>query len=142
MALFEVPGWSVPGSLPSDPVSRKRKRPSSASKKPSEKLQHAEVNIEKLMKTLDEKNASATASSSKRDKRSKKMNEQQATKSEGHKRRSVGKEDKVPVESRSRLKKHSKKEFSSPTKPSSKGVHEKEDRIASLLRKSNYHDKE
>ncbi|TDL29614.1 hypothetical protein BD410DRAFT_780076 [Rickenella mellea] len=47
MALFDVPGWSVP-SEPT-PNSRKRKRPSHSN---SEKVQSASVNVEKLMKKL------------------------------------------------------------------------------------------
>ncbi|PAV20800.1 ribosomal rna-processing 8 [Pyrrhoderma noxium] len=52
MALFEVPGWSVPADM--HPVTsqnaRKRKRPVPET---TSKLQTAEVNVEKLMKSID-----------------------------------------------------------------------------------------
>lgn len=44
MALFEVPGWSVPSVAPSK-SSQKRKRPTND----GEKIQSAEINMEKLM---------------------------------------------------------------------------------------------
>lgn len=53
--LFEVPGWSVPtepaSSSPSK-KSKKRKRPHD-NDAPSEKLESAQVNLEKLMDALD-----------------------------------------------------------------------------------------
>lgn len=53
MALFEVPGWTVPKLAQPSPSSssnaRKRKRPSGVS---DDKLQSAEVNLEKLMKKI------------------------------------------------------------------------------------------
>lgn len=51
MALFDIPGWSVsapPVAESSQQVSKKRKRPASD----SDKLQSAEVNLEKLVKRL------------------------------------------------------------------------------------------
>ena len=53
--LFEVPGWSVPTEpAPSSPSkkSKKRKRPHD-NDAPSEKLESAQVNLEKLMGALD-----------------------------------------------------------------------------------------
>lgn len=51
MPLFDVPGWTVPSPLVGDAsprVSKKRKRPASH----SSKLQSAEVNLDKLVKSL------------------------------------------------------------------------------------------
>lgn len=53
--LFDVPGWSVPTELASSPSaekSKKRKRPHGPNAS-SEKLESAQVNLEKLMGTLD-----------------------------------------------------------------------------------------
>ena len=52
--LFEVPGWSVSTELASSPSkkTKKRKRPH-GSDAPSEKLESVQVNLEKLMHTLD-----------------------------------------------------------------------------------------
>ncbi|KAI5124858.1 hypothetical protein M0805_007291 [Coniferiporia weirii] len=55
MALFDVPGWTIPADVQpaSSANSRKRKRPGSASGDGSSgKVQSAEVNMEKLMKKL------------------------------------------------------------------------------------------
>jgi ribosomal RNA-processing protein 8 len=51
--LFDVPGWSVPTepSLSSSKKSKKRKRPRDDAS--SEKLESVQVNLEKLMDTLD-----------------------------------------------------------------------------------------
>ena len=111
MALFEVPGWNVPGGPSSDSGSRKRKRPSSVPKKSPEKLQHAEMNIDKLMKTLDNNNkASPTESSSKRGQKAKKVNGRQATKSETRKSSFADNEDRESIEFKSKSKKRSKRE--------------------------------
>jgi ribosomal RNA-processing protein 8 len=53
--LFQVPGWSVgtePVSSSSSKKSKKRKRPHGLDA-PSEKLESVQVNLEKLMDTLD-----------------------------------------------------------------------------------------
>lgn len=57
MALFEVPGWTMPSAPMTDIAQRsgKRKRPSDASK-----VQSAEVNLEKLMKKLKKNGASTS----------------------------------------------------------------------------------
>lgn len=112
MVLFEVPGWTVPGGPSSDSGSRKRKRPSSTPKKSSEKLQHAEMNIEKLMKTLEDK-ASPAASSSKRGQKAKKINGRQASKLETRKSSVANNEDREPIESKSKSKKRSMRESTS-----------------------------
>lgn len=56
MSLFEVPGWSVPNDIQnaSAPGSRKRKRPGSEGAE--QKLQNAEVNLDKLVKKLGSNN--------------------------------------------------------------------------------------
>jgi ribosomal RNA-processing protein 8 len=50
MALFSVPGWSVPSTAPAQ-SSKKRKRPSHD----ADKVQSAEINLEKLMNKLKDK---------------------------------------------------------------------------------------
>lgn len=54
MALFEVPGWSVPSAPIAGPSadSHPRKRKRNESEKEESKLQSAAVNVEKLMATL------------------------------------------------------------------------------------------
>jgi ribosomal RNA-processing protein 8 len=51
MALFDVPGWSVPA----DPVlsTKKRKRPSKAGAAPEDDIASASMNVDKLMRSLD-----------------------------------------------------------------------------------------
>lgn len=59
MALFDVPGWSVPAAAqpsPSSSNTKKRKRPSAAGD--PGKLQTAEINMEKLMKKLTDSGSS------------------------------------------------------------------------------------
>ncbi len=53
MALFDVPGWSVPSDAQptSTANAKKRKRPSGAG---VDKLHAAEINLDKLMKQLDQ----------------------------------------------------------------------------------------
>lgn len=75
MALFDVPGWK----LSSDPTSlsntRKRKRPGSSENASLDKLQVAEVNVEKLLKTLGSGNDLPVAGSSKTEKKKIKLND-------------------------------------------------------------------
>ncbi|TFY80820.1 hypothetical protein EWM64_g3198 [Hericium alpestre] len=49
MALFEVPGWSVPSAPVTDAHSKKRKRPTNDD---PNKIRSAEVNVEKLIQKL------------------------------------------------------------------------------------------
>lgn len=68
MALFDVPGWSMPAEVKPvvDGKSRKRKRSSGEADDASSKLYTAEVNVEKLMEKLADPNQ--TSSSAKRKK--------------------------------------------------------------------------
>ncbi|KAI3612375.1 ribosomal rna-processing protein 8 [Moniliophthora roreri] len=55
MPLFEVPGWSVPDTPVAESStsgSRKRKRPTSDTDSEKKKIRSAEVNLEKIVKTL------------------------------------------------------------------------------------------
>lgn len=51
MALFEVPGWSMPPDARPASNPKKRKRPGAGPE--ADKIQTAQVNLEKLMKSLD-----------------------------------------------------------------------------------------
>lgn len=68
MALFEVPGWSIPSVARPTSQPRKRKRPG-ANSNDSEKMQSAEVNIEKLMKKLDSGSTKSDSQNSKNGKK-------------------------------------------------------------------------
>ena len=65
MPLFDVPGWSVPSTAPSQ-SSQKRKRPGND----VDKVQSAEVNLDKLMNRLRDKGDDDNPRASKKRKRS------------------------------------------------------------------------
>ncbi|EGO01861.1 hypothetical protein SERLA73DRAFT_177408 [Serpula lacrymans var. lacrymans S7.3] len=72
MALFEVPGWSLPSApvtSSSQSTSKKRKRPADD----GHKLESATVNLDKLMKTLEGKD-SVSSQASKKKKKTQKAN--------------------------------------------------------------------
>ncbi|GJE84964.1 methyltransferase-domain-containing protein [Phanerochaete sordida] len=84
MALFEVPGWSVPTApVPSGSNSRKRKRPAHESEaKPDEKIHAAAVNVEKLLAKLGEGEGQQAKKKAKKDKEKRKAQAPPAPKRE------------------------------------------------------------
>lgn len=78
MALFEVPGWSVP-SVPVQeaPKARKRKRSANADNS-DEKIQTAQINVEKLLEKFNKDVASTPGEESSKKKRRKKSGDKVA----------------------------------------------------------------
>jgi len=72
MALFEVPGWSIPSAPIVDPAkrSRKRKRPSGSDE--TQTIRSAKVNVEKLMKRLKDDGTTVPENGKKEKKKKKK----------------------------------------------------------------------
>lgn len=87
MALFDVPGWSVPSTSPSK-SSQKRKRPIND----GDKIQTAEVNMEKLMHKLRGDKGGADGNSPRPSKRHKRLGNDDADKKQcsSHSRKDGG----------------------------------------------------
>ncbi|OCH90736.1 hypothetical protein OBBRIDRAFT_584527 [Obba rivulosa] len=85
MALFDVPGWSVPSEPVAQASSRnkKRKRPGAApAEDDANKMRAAQVNVEKLMEKLDDAGAQGAAEPQTRKKRKRNLKSGEGKKGE------------------------------------------------------------
>ncbi len=91
MALFEVPGWTVPSALVAESSnSRKRKRPDTNGA-PANKIQSAAINVEKLMKKLSAAEKEGEEYPKKKGKKGNAGGKPSAQRSEGERKKGQGK---------------------------------------------------
>ncbi|KAF9569359.1 uracil phosphoribosyltransferase [Agrocybe pediades] len=106
MALFDVPGWSIPTPAPvreeSHSVSKKRKRPAND----ANKMKAVEVNLEKIMATLNE----TLPDPRKEEARSSASNSKQPTQGQPKSKKRKQRHDTAPIEA----EEHGKKSSPSP----------------------------
>ncbi|PCH41310.1 hypothetical protein WOLCODRAFT_131836 [Wolfiporia cocos MD-104 SS10] len=77
MALFDVPGWTVPAAPVVEQPQRKRKRPSAQSGEDGAKVETPTINFEKLMEKLEAGNAAQRPSKRQRKDAQKKQGQQE-----------------------------------------------------------------